>query len=309
MFRASPTAPSPVRAPVTASRHPLSSATDLLRRGILRGSLRVGLREVYGDLSSLEELDGKPVLLVANHLCAWDASVAMLVADEVGRDLSLAAAPAVLKRWPILRRVGLFPVERGASLRVAQVLRGLGKELDKADDGAVLFFCHGCHVRAGLLVEPERGVLAVARAAPRACLVPVALCYEVLEGRRPVAWVKALPAIHKETSRVALGELLARATAALSADLRNGSSSYRPLLRGDRHIVLLQNVPCDVRRIDAALSRSGLPLDFESALRLRADQLEALRSQIVAAVASHAGPLYRDLVKHALDQQTGGPTQ
>jgi 1-acyl-sn-glycerol-3-phosphate acyltransferase len=307
VFRTSPTAASPARVPV-ASRHRLSVATELLRRGILRGSLRVGLREVYGDLSSLEELDGEPVLLVANHLCAWDASVAMLVADEVGRDLSLAAAPAVLERWPMLRRVGLFPVERGASLCVAQVLRGLGKELNKTDDGAILFFCHGCHVRTGRLVEPERGVLAVARAAPRARLVPVALCYEVLEGRRPTAWVKALPAIHGETSRVALGELLARATAALSADLRNGSSIYRPLLRGDRHTVLLQNVPCDIRRIDAALSRAGLPLDFESALRLRADRLEELRPQVVAAVASHAGPLYRDLVTYALDQQTGGPT-
>lgn len=306
MFANSPTDTTHPGLAAGAGRSPLAGAAELLRRGVLQGSLKLGLHEVYADLTALREIDGAPALLIANHLCAWDAAVAMLVTDDLGRDLSLAAAPVVLERWPILQRVGVFPVERGAGLQTARTLRNLGKALDRSDNGAVLFFCQGCHVRTGVLVEPERGALAVAKAAPRARVVPLALYYEVLEGHRPSAWVKALPPLPEQAPRIALGETIARATAALSADLRNGSSSYRPLLRGDRRTVLLRNVPCDVRRIDAALSRAGLALDFEAAMQLRGDRLEELRPRIVAAVASYAGPLYRDLVKHALDRRIGG---
>jgi hypothetical protein len=230
----------------------------------------------------------------------------MLVTNELGREFSLAAAPIVLERWPILRRVGFFPVERGTNLKTAQLLRAIGRDLDRSDHKSVWIFPHGCHVRAGVLVEPERGALAVARAAPRAKVVPVALHYELFEGRRPTTWVKALPAVEGDASRLALGELIAHASRALATDLRSGSAGYLPLLNPGRRTVLLENIPCDLRRIDAALNRAHLPLTFESTLRLSAAELEQLQPPLVAAVGNYAGPLYRYLFKKTLDEAMEG---
>jgi hypothetical protein len=284
----------------------LAGISSRLRHAALIGGLRLGIREVYGDLASLRKLGDVPVLVVANHVCAWDAEVAMLATDELGRDFSLAAAPVVLERWPILRRVGFFPVERGANLKAAQLLRAVGRNLDHSSRKTVWIFPHGCHIRTGLLVEPERGALAVARAAPRAKVVPVALHYELFEGRRPTAWVKALPVVDGNASHLALGELIVRATSALATDLRNGSTNYRPLLNPRRRTILLENVPCDVRRLDAALTRAGLPLTFESALRLSPAELERLQPHLLAAVGNYAGPLYRELFKKTLEEERGG---
>ncbi|MCW2981301.1 MAG: uncharacterized protein JWO14_3028 [Solirubrobacterales bacterium] len=306
MFGTRPSNAAPANTVTKSGLSLIAKTSDQLRRAAVVGSLRLGIREVYGELASLHLVGDAPVLVIANHVCAWDAEVAMLVTQELGRQFSLAAAPSVLERWPILRRVGFFPIERGANLKTAQILRAIGKDLDHNNRKGIWIFPHGCHVRTGVLVEPERGALAVARAAPRAKLVPVALHYELFEGRRPTAWVKALPAVEGDASRLALGELIARASSALAADLRNGADGYRPLLNPGRRTVLLENVPCDVRRIDAALDRADLPLTFESALSLNATELEQLQPPLLAAVGNYAGPLYRDLFKKTLDEAKGG---
>ncbi|HWC49500.1 MAG TPA: 1-acyl-sn-glycerol-3-phosphate acyltransferase [Solirubrobacterales bacterium] len=278
-----------------------------LRRTFLRASLKLGFRQVYADLSSLSEIEGAPALLLPNHLCGWDASIAMLVTDSVGRRLRMAAAERVVDAWPILRRVGIFPVERGATLRSAQMLRALGQDLNGADDIALWFFTQGCHVREGLVLEPERGALVVAKAAPRAQVIPVALHYELLEGRKATAWVKTLPPLRKEQSQIPLAEMIISATEALAADLRTGTSSYKPLLHPDRHTVLLRNVPCNVRLVDKALRKGGFDLTFHTALQLPTEELERLRPQLATAVLNYVGPLYGELVDQALEQNIGEP--
>jgi len=187
------------------------------------------------------------------------------------------------------------------------MLRALGRDLDGADDAALWFFAQGCHVRDGVALEPERGALAVAKAAPRAQVIPVALHYEILEGRRAVAWVKMLPPLHEEPSQVSLAETIASATESLATDLRTGSSSYQPLLHPDRHTVLLRNVPCNVRLLDKALRHADLDLTFHAAMQLPGEELQRLRPQAVTAVLHYLGPLYGELVNQALEQRIGEP--
>jgi len=59
----------------------------------------LGFRDVYGDLASLREPWDAPVLVVANHVCAWDTGVAGLVATPVIRSADLTLG-GVLKGEP-----------------------------------------------------------------------------------------------------------------------------------------------------------------------------------------------------------------
>src|SRR4051794_31680576 len=94
--------------------------TDRRRDALVRARLGFALDGAYADVTTLEALTGQPVLVVANHVSALDAALAMSIAATLGRKLWLAAAPVVLERHPWLRRFGLFTVQRGAPLETTR---------------------------------------------------------------------------------------------------------------------------------------------------------------------------------------------
>jgi hypothetical protein len=266
-------------------------SAEARRNAAVRARLGLALDAGFADLSALEALEGQPVLIVANHVCALDAAVAMRVADATGRKLLLAAAPVVLERHPVLRRFGVFTVSRGTPLETTRELRAVGRWLNGTPDGMVVFFPQGGHVRLGCPTTCERGALVVAHAAPRARLVPLALHYELFTDTRPIAWARSdapAPAVRGAS----LDDLLAGASAALADDLTLGRGAYRPLVGRRGRTVLLRNVPCQRKRLEQAALKAGLPAS--------AVHDPATVDRFVTAIARQEGPFYARLVRDSL---------
>jgi 1-acyl-sn-glycerol-3-phosphate acyltransferase len=263
--------------------------------------------EIYADLSEIERLAGSPTIVIPNHLCAQDGVVMMVVAHKLGRRLSVATAESVMSQRPWLQLLGLFAVRRGDPRTTADQLMEIGRRTAANPASMLCFFPEGAHVRSGLPVEPERGVLAVAVGAGSIPLVPIALRYEFFERPRPTVWVSAAPAVTaREARRLGLRTVLDEAQAALDERLRHGGGRFVPLLRRGQGTILLENVPCSVSRLERGLRSEGLEV---SALRPDAGPIAADRAERAArAVGLTAGPLYRELVLRALTKgdQNGG---
>lgn len=280
----------------------LPAWVDNVRRHALAAHLRKPIEEVYADVSELQVLGSQPAIVIANHVCVHDGAVLMRVADTLGRGFWLAAAPHVLRRHPWLNLCGLFAVSRGDAHASAQALMEIGRRAQITPNATVCFFPEGGHMRAGLPIEPERGVLAVAAAAPGMPIVPVSLRYEYFERGRPRVWVRAAtPVAARDARRAGLRVVLDDALAALDHSLRQGSGEFVPILRADPRVVLLDNVPCDLDRIEPALRSVGLEVDC--LYGSKAVPVDAANAA-AAAVATTAGPLYRALVLRALTSPT-----
>lgn len=242
------------------NRHSLpkeaSPAIQAVCSAAVRMTLSVPFAGVYADLLALRQTCGRPVVVVANHICIYDSWLTRLACDTLKRPMWLAAA-APLVDWVLpLRLFGLFPVRRGTPVATARQLRAIGKLAQQDKRRAVVFFPEGGHVRPCLKVAVERGALTVARAA-NAPIVPLALHYEFFERARPFAYLKAaMPVEVEHDARIDLRTTLDGASSSLHRDLIEGTGSYRPLLRLGCGTKLVANVPLNPRR----LGRSNRPL-------------------------------------------------
>ena len=73
---------------------------------------------------TLESLTG-PLIVYANHSSWWDPMVSVLLAETLlpGRKHYAPMDAAALKRYPILAKIGIFPVEMATARGAAQFLR------------------------------------------------------------------------------------------------------------------------------------------------------------------------------------------
>ena len=189
----------------------------------------------------LEGLTG-PLIVYANHSSWWDPMVSVLVAEMLlpGRRNYAPMDAAALKRYPILAKIGIFPVEMATARGAAQFLRTSQAIL--ARGGVVWITPQGRFVDSRerpLGFKPGLGAL-VARTAG-VTVIPMAIEYTFWDERLPETLLRMGEPVRiaeGETSEVA-GVMLERALVETMEELKStamarDAGAFRVLLRGGR---------------------------------------------------------------------------
>lgn len=207
-----------------------------------------------------------PLIVYANHSSWWDPMVSILLAQALlpGRRHYAPMDEAALKRYPILGRLGIFPVEMASARGAAQFLRTSQTIL--ASGGVVWITPQGRFAdprEVPLLFKPGLGALATRIA--DATLVPLAIEYTFWDERLPEtllrfgAPMRIAPGVSTEAATQQLESALADAmqelkTAAIARDAR----AFRVLLSGGRGTGGWYGMG---RRVRALVTGKPLPID------------------------------------------------
>jgi 1-acyl-sn-glycerol-3-phosphate acyltransferase len=198
-------------------------------------SVMVQQAEVLGGLAG-------PLIVYANHSSWWDPMVSVLLAETLlpGRKHYAPMDAAALKRYPILGRIGIFPVEMATARGAAQFLRTSQAIL--ASGGVVWITPQGrfADARARPLgFKPGLGALAAR--IPKALMIPLAIEYAFWDERLPETLLRfGRPVrLEKGMSTDAASERLESALVETMEELKvaamaRDASAFRVLLRGGR---------------------------------------------------------------------------
>ncbi len=157
-----------------------------------------------------------PVLVVSNHTSWWDPLVTLLVSHAIGTDGYALMDATNLRRLPFFARVGGFGVDLEDSADGAAAIRYAAKLLDRP--GRLVWIFPQGRERP-VTARPlgfMGGSAAIARVAPGARVVPVALRYEVGATERP-------------TLHIAIGEVLPRERDVAAARAQHEAAVERAL--------------------------------------------------------------------------------
>jgi 1-acyl-sn-glycerol-3-phosphate acyltransferase len=220
---------------------PISGITLRFFTRIVRRYFRRHFRSVMAQHAGrLSSADG-PLIVYANHSSWWDPMMSILLAQTLmpGRRHYAPMDAEALARYPILRKIGIFPVEmttRGA----AQFLR-TGCAILR--DGGVLWVTpqgRFADARAWPL-RFKPGLAALALRVPEATILPMAMEYTFWDERLPEALLLVAPEVKLEkdaTTESANRQLEAELAAALLAlqetSIARDASAFQVLLRGGR---------------------------------------------------------------------------
>ena len=163
----------------------ISGFTLRFFRRIVRGYFRRHFRAVsVQEAERLASVSG-PLIVYANHSSWWDPMVSILLAAVLlpGRKHYAPMDAEALKRYPILRKLGIFPVEMSSARGAAQFLRT--SEAILAAGGVLWITPQGrfADVREELVFKPGLGALAAR--VPDVTLVPLAIEYVFWDERLP----------------------------------------------------------------------------------------------------------------------------
>jgi len=239
----------------------ISGFTLRFFRRIVRGYFRRHFRAVsVQEAERLASVSG-PLIVYANHSSWWDPMVSILLAAVLlpGRKHYAPMDAEALKRYPILRKLGIFPVEMSSARGAAQFLRT--SEAILAAGGVLWITPQGrfADVREELVFKPGLGALAAR--VPDVTLVPLAIEYVFWDERLPETLLRV-----GEPLRVAEGastEQLEAALAAVMAELKaavlaRDPRAFSSLLRGGRGTGGLYGLG---RRLRAWITRKPLAMD------------------------------------------------
>jgi len=225
-----------VRELPTISKFTLRFFRRIVRRYLRRHFRAVALQ--HGE--RLTNTSG-PLVIYANHSSWWDPMISILLAEEL-LPAARSYAPmdaAALAKYPILRRVGIFPVEMATARGAAQFLRTSQAILDS---GGVLWITpqgRFADPRVPLTFKPGLGALAVRN--PGLLLLPLAIEYTFWDERLPEALLRfgEHVSISDGTSTEAATQQLEAALAEAMAKLKEAvvvrdPRAFRVLLTGTR---------------------------------------------------------------------------
>ncbi|KAA8887718.1 hypothetical protein F3087_18910 [Nocardia colli] len=167
----------------TAEVHPLSAviAKAVCSNIFSRLAIEVDGAQVGGD---------KPLILVANHVTAFDGWIAVVVSRYYlhGRWV-VTAHERVLAAAPILSRAGFVSIG-GTALAVFASFRKLSDRMSKGELDNVWVFPAGAHQISFVeSVEIAGGLRHLARMSPEALIVPVGIQYYNFRKLRPAVAV------------------------------------------------------------------------------------------------------------------------
>lgn len=235
-------------------------------RGIVRRYFRRHFRAVQAQHTDrLSQMHG-PVIVYGNHTSWWDPMLIVLLGELLlpGRRHYAPIDARALDQYPILRRLGIFPIEMSSPRGAAQFLRTAEAILR---EGGVLWL-----TPQGRFADPREtllafkpGLAALALRLPHVPLVPLAVEYTFWDERLPetllhfAAPVTLAPGLSTEEATLALEAALATAMAALrdSSILRN-AQAFTTLFTGTRGTGGAYSV---IRRIRALLGGKAIKPD------------------------------------------------
>jgi 1-acyl-sn-glycerol-3-phosphate acyltransferase len=183
-----------------------------------------------------------PLIVYANHSSWWDPMVSVLLAETLlpGRKHYAPMDAAALERYPILAKIGIFPVEMATARGAAQFLRTSQAIL--ANGGVVWITPQGRFVDSRerpLGFKPGLGALAART--PGVLVVPLAIEYTFWDERLPetllrFGWPVRLEAgLSTDAASERLESALVETMEELKgAAMRRDASAFRVLLRGGR---------------------------------------------------------------------------
>jgi len=175
---------------------PISAAMLRFFRGVVRSYFRRHFRAVMVQHQErLKRVDG-PLVVYANHSSWWDPMVSVLLGEQLlpGRAHYAPMDAAALKKYPILRRLGIFPVEMTTARGAAQFLRTSQAVLESG--GVVWITPQGrfADPREPLAFKPGLGALATR--VPGLTLVPLAIEYTFWDERLPETLLRIGEPLH-----------------------------------------------------------------------------------------------------------------
>jgi 1-acyl-sn-glycerol-3-phosphate acyltransferase len=245
---------------------PVSAVTLRFFQRIVRAYFRRHFRAVMVQHAErLADAQG-PLIVYGNHSSWWDPMVSILLAQALlpGRKHFAPMDAAALKRYRILGRLGIFPVEMTSARGAAQFLRTSQAIL--ASGGVVWITPQGRFAdprESSLGFKPGLGALATRTA--DVTLVPLAIEYTFWDERLPEtllrfgAPMRIASGVRTEAATQQLESALADAmqelkTAAIARDAR----AFRVLLSGGRGTGGWYAL---ARRIRAIVTGKPLPID------------------------------------------------
>ena len=243
----------------------ISSLTLRFFRRIVRGYFRRHFRAVLVQgAERLASVRG-PVIVYANHSSWWVPMVSMLLAERLlpGRKHYAPMDAEALKKYPILRRLGIFPVEMSSARGAAQFLRTSQAIL--ADGGVLWITPQGrfADPREALVFKPGLGALAAR--SPEVTLVPLAIEYAFWDERLPETLLRVGLPLRADDgmSTEAATEQLEVALAAVMVELKaavmaRDPEAFTSLLRGGQGTGGFYSLG---RRLKALVTRKPLVLD------------------------------------------------
>jgi hypothetical protein len=211
---------------------PVSNLTLRFFRRIVRSYFRRHFRAVSiarrdsRDERGLSDVSG-PFVIYANHSSWWDPMVSVLLAEHRWpRARHYAPMDAVaLAKYPILRRLGIFPVEMATARGAAQFLRTSQAILDSG----------------GILWITPQGLGALAARHPGLRFVPLAIEYTFWDERLPETLLRfgdpvvVAPVTSSEAATAQLEAALAETMAKLKdAAIARDPRAFDVLLTGGR---------------------------------------------------------------------------
>ena len=207
-----------------------------------------------------------PLIVYANHSSWWDPMVSILVAQILlpHRKHYAPMDATALARYPILRKLGIFPVEMASARGAAQFLRTSKAIL--ASGGVVWITPQGRFAdprESSLAFKPGLGALAVRT--PEATLLPLAIEYTFWDERLPETLlrfgepVRLGPAMSTDAATLQLEAALEAAMRELkTASMARDAGVFRVLLSGARGTGGFYGLG---RRLRAWFTRRPLELD------------------------------------------------
>jgi 1-acyl-sn-glycerol-3-phosphate acyltransferase len=244
---------------------PISRATLRFFRGIVRRYLRRHFRSVMIQHSEyLRQVQG-PLVIYANHSSWWDPMVSVLLGEKLSlhRNHYAPMDATALAKYPILRRIGIFPVDLHSARGAAQFLRTCEAVL--AHGGVLWITPQGrfADPREALSFKPGLGALAAR--VPNVTLLPMAIEYTFWNERLPETLMRFGEPLQipEGTEAAAATMMLESALAATMAGLKaavlaRNPQSFEVLLEGGRGT---GGVYGWIRRVRALLTQQPLSSD------------------------------------------------
>jgi 1-acyl-sn-glycerol-3-phosphate acyltransferase len=157
-------------------------------------------------LENLRQLPGdRPAILFCNHTNWWDGLIIYLLTRQMPhKAVYCMMEEKQLKHYRFFTWLGAFSVDLSNPMRSAASLRYAQRLLQK-NDTALWIFPQGKLCRPGEPMEIKGGTDFLARNAPHAVLVPVALRYEFFREDRPnvlIEVARPFPTVESAEGRI-----------------------------------------------------------------------------------------------------------
>jgi 1-acyl-sn-glycerol-3-phosphate acyltransferase len=161
-----------------------------LARPYVRRRLARGLDGFYveGVEAARAVARTRPVILAANHVGWWDSFLVVALDEALGTEGYALMDAESVRRLPFFARLGALPLDRGGAASSRAGLRAAAAKLT-GPGRALWIFPQGHHRPAHLRpLGFLGGVSLLARMAPDAVVIPIAIQYAWGEQPMPAAW-------------------------------------------------------------------------------------------------------------------------